>query len=181
MTDRVRTAMSRVDRAGFLPEGVRRHAGIDTPLSIGHGQTNSQPLTVAIMLRLLDVGSGSGWSTALLADLLEGEGSLEAVELVPELVAFGQENLTAAGVDVQVHQATEGVFGLPELAPFDRILVSAEATEMPTDLLDQLALGGIMVIPVAGEMLRVERLNEEEFGLTRHGAFRFVPLLRERE
>ena len=181
--------MARVDRADFLPPAARRHAPYDLPIAIGHGQTNSQPYTVAFMLRLLDVhpghrvldvGAGSGWTTALLHELLDGTGHLTAVELVPELVEFGQANLDAAGVDVRIEQATDGVFGLPEQGPFDRILVSAEATELPADLVEQLRIGGVMVIPVDGTMLRVERINEDEAAITEHGAFRFVPLLRRR-
>lgn len=189
MNEQIREAFRRVNRADFLPTGARRHAEFDVPIAIGHGQTNSQPYTVAVMLRLLDVrpghrvldvGSGSGWTTALLHELLDGRGHLAAVELVPELVEFGQANLQATGVDVTVHQATEGVFGLPDQAPFDRILVSAEATTLPQDLIDQLRIGGVMVIPVDGTMLRVERMNEDEVAVTEHGAFRFVPLLRRR-
>ncbi|MDO5668629.1 MAG: protein-L-isoaspartate O-methyltransferase [Corynebacterium sp.] len=187
--ERIRHVMARVDRAGFLPERARGQAGFDAPIAIGHGQTNSQPWTVAFMLelldvrpghRVLDVGAGSGWSTALLHALLDGRGRLSAVELVPELVAFGQANLDAAGVDVRIVQATDGVFGLPDIAPFDRILVSAEATELPADLVEQLAPGGIMVIPVKGAMSRVEKLPDGEVQVTSHGGFRFVPLLRRR-
>lgn len=189
MNDQIREVMARVARADFLPSAARRHAPFDLPIAIGHGQTNSQPYTVAVMLRLLDVrpghrvldvGSGSGWTTALLHELLDGTGHLAAVELVPELVAFGQANLTAVGRDVTVHQAQEGVLGLPDEGPFDRILVSAEADTLPQELIDQLCIGGVMVIPVDGTMLRVERINEDEAAVTEHGAFRFVPLLRRR-
>ncbi|QGU04209.1 protein-L-isoaspartate O-methyltransferase family protein [Corynebacterium comes] len=188
MNNRVSSAMARVNRAGFLPAHARGEAYVDAPIAIGHGQTNSQPFTVAFMLtlldvhpghRVLDVGSGSGWTSALLAEL---GGTVSAVELVPELVEFGQNNLRAAGFDdITVHQATDGVFGLPDLAPFDRILVSAEADEIPQDLIDQLRIGGLMVIPVSGTMLLVERLSEDESAVSRHGAFRFVPLRRSRD
>ena len=187
--EKIRQVMARVGRAGFLPAHARGVADFDAPVAIGHGQTNSQPWTVAFMLdllgvhpghRVLDVGSGSGWTTALLHALLDARGSLAAVELVPELVVFGQENLRAAGVDVHVHQADEDVFGLPDLAPFDRILVSAEASSLPRELVDQLAPGGVMVIPVAGTMLRVTKESEDRVTVTRHGDFRFVPLLRRR-
>lgn len=186
---RIRAAMAQVDRIGFLPAGIRRHATFDAPLAIGHGQTNSQPYTVAAMLelldahpahRILDVGSGSGWTTALLSHLVEPTGSVVAVEIVPELVEFGRNNLSAAGfAHIKVHQATDGVLGLPELAPFDRILVSAEAEELPDELMAQLAPDGIMVIPVAGTMLRVVS-SEDGFSVTKHGRYRFVPLLRSR-
>ena len=187
--DRIRAAMTAVDRRGFLPRRSHRHAGVDAPLSIGHGQTNSQPYTVAAMLellcahsphRVLDVGAGSGWTAALLAHLVAPEGSVHAVEIVPALVRFGQDNLDAAGVAVTVEQATGGVFGLPDHAPFDRILVSAEATELPADLVDQLAPGGVIVIPVDGTMLRVVR-HSDHVEVTRHGRYRFVPLLRSRD
>lgn len=188
-TARIRAAMTQVNRTGFLPAGARRHATFDAPLAIGHGQTNSQPYTVAAMLelldvhpthRVLDVGSGSGWTAALLSHLVEPTGLVIAVEIVPELVEFGRDNLSAVGLaHIEVHQATDGVFGLPELAPFDRILVSAEAEELPEDLLEQLAPGGIMVIPVAGMMLRVVS-SPDGFSVTKHGRYRFVPLLRSR-
>jgi len=187
--DRIRTAMTAVDRRGFLPSGARRHAGVDAPLSIGHGQTNSQPYTVAGMLellcvhsphRVLDVGAGSGWTAALLAHLVAPDGQVTAVEIVPELVRFGQDNLDAAGVDVTVEQAADGVLGLPGRGPFDRILVSAEAADLPADLVDQLAPGGVMVIPVDGTMLRVVR-QADGVEISRHGRYRFVPLLRTRD
>ena len=116
MNDQIREVMARVDRADFLPPAARRHAPYDLPIAIGHGQTNSQPYTVAFMLRLLDVhpghrvldvGAGSGWPTALLHELLDGTGHLTAVELVPELVEFGQSNLDAVGRDVTVEELRE--------------------------------------------------------------------------
>lgn len=185
--NRVAQAMAAVNRADFLPPEARRDADFDAPIAIGYGQTNSQPYTVRFMLelldvhpehRVLDVGSGSGWTTALLAEL---GCDVVGVELVPELVEFGRANLARAGYEgVEMHQAAEGVFGLPDLAPFDRILVSAEADQLPQDLIDQLKIGGVMVVPVSGTMLRVERISADESAVTRHGLFRFVPLLRSR-
>ena len=184
-SDRVARAFTAVPRAGFLPESERRREGYDGPLPIGHGQTNSQPRTVADMLRLLDVpvgarvldvGSGSGWTTALLAHLVGPDGRVDGVEIEPELVTFGAANLAATGQPwASVHQAEPGVLGLPAGAPYDRVLVSAEARELPTALVDQLAVGGVLVVPVRGTMLRVLK-GTDGTTVTRHGSYRFVPL-----
>ena len=172
-----------VPRAGFLPAGARMRSGYDGPLDIGHGQTNSQPRTVADMLtllavepgqRVLDVGSGSGWTTALLSVLVGEQGRVYGVELEPDLVAFGRANITAYH-NATVAQADAEVLGLPDLAPFDRILVSAEPHVLPQALVDQLGPHGLMVIPVAGRMVLVERVGDE-VRTSKHGSYRFVPL-----
>ncbi|AIT60719.1 protein-L-isoaspartate O-methyltransferase family protein [Corynebacterium doosanense] len=179
---KVSEAFAAVDRREFLlPEHVE-HYGVDAPLSIGHGQTNSQPRTVADMLtlldvrpghRVLDIGAGSGWSTALLATLTGPEGAVLGVELVPELVTFGSANLAKFDFPhASIRQATDDVYGLPAEAPFDRILVSAQPRELPEELVEQLHPDGVMVIPVAGTMLRVLA----DGSATRHGLYRFVPL-----
>lgn len=185
--DAVAEAFERVPRAGFLPERDRGRASEDGPVPIGHDQTNSQPSTVAAMLRLLDVrpghrvldvGSGSGWTTALLAELVGPEGSVLGVERVPELVATSRAALAEGDrprtARARVREAQAGVLGAPEEAPFDRILVSAEARELPGELVDQLAADGVMVVPVAGQMVRVA---PGDGGTTRHGRYAFVPLL----
>ncbi len=184
-TDAVDAAFAAHPRTGFLPPEQRAHADYDGPLPIGHGQTNSQPRTVAAMLRLLDVGwgmrvldvgAGSGWTTALLAHLVGPRGQVLGVELIPELARWGAANLAGASHPwASIVTATPGVLGLPEQGPFDRILVSAEPDELPQSLVDQLRDGGVMVIPVAGEMLRVVRRGAET-EITRHGGYRFVPL-----
>lgn len=181
--DAVEAAFAAHPRAGFLPAGVRRRAAHDGPLLIAAGQTNSQPRTVADMLRLLDlrpgqrvldVGAGSGWTTALLAHLVGPAGSVTGVELEPELVAFGSANLAATDQPwASIRRATAGVLGVPDHSPYDRILVSAEARELPSELVDQIGDDGIMVIPVAGTMLRVTNPGAV---VTRHGRYRFVPL-----
>jgi protein-L-isoaspartate(D-aspartate) O-methyltransferase len=183
--DRVAEAFAAVPREGFLPSGERRSAAYDGPLPIGHGQTNSQPRTVASMLRLLDVkpghkvldvGSGSGWTTALLARLTGPAGRVLGVELEPDLVEFGTANLDACELPwASIHEARPGVLGLPGAAPFHRILVSAMAGALPDELVDQLHTGGVMVIPVGGTMLRVAR-SMRGTSVTRHGYYRFVPL-----
>ncbi len=172
-------------REQFLPRGERRRASYDGPVAIGFGQTNSQPRTVETMLRLLDVhegqrvldvGSGSGWTTALLAQLTGPTGRVLGVELEPALVELGTEHLDGADLPwASIHAATPGVLGLPGAAPYHRILVSAMAAELPEQLVAQLHTGGVMVIPVAGTMLRVAR-SMRDTQVTRHGSYRFVPL-----
>jgi protein-L-isoaspartate(D-aspartate) O-methyltransferase len=183
---RVTAAFGAVPRQGFLPRRERRRAAFDRALVIGHGQTNSQPTTVRNMLRLLavepgdlvlDVGSGSGWTTALLAELTGPSGQVYGVELVPELVAFGAANLSARQAPWATIVAAEtGVLGLPQHAPYDRILVSAEARELPRALVDQLGPGGRMVAPVAGRLSVVDRDGEGAIAIRRVGHYAFVPL-----
>src|SRR3954447_23305354 len=183
--DRVAEAFGAVARESFLPDHQRRSSSYDGPLPIGHGQTNSQPRTVESMLRLLDVkaghkvldvGSGSGWTTGLLANLTGPTGRVLGVELEPDLVELGSANLDACDLPwASIHEARPGVLGLPGAAPYHRILVSAMARELSDDLVDQLHTGGVLVIPVAGTMLRVAR-SMRGTSVTRHGPYRFVPL-----
>jgi len=184
--DRVREALGRIRREDFLPRRQRRFAAQDRALAIGLGQTNSQPTTVLNLLallevdeghRVLDVGSGSGWTTALLGSLVGSAGTVYGVELVPELAAWGQQNLDAYDMAwASIQQADPEALGLPDKGPFDRILVSAEAGSLPTSLVDQLEVGGLMVIPVAGVMTTVRRTTTEPT-VVRHGLYSFVPLI----
>ncbi len=184
--DPVEAAMLRAARERFLPASQREHAEQDHPLPIGHGQTSSQPRTVREMLRLLetrpgqrvlDVGCGSGWTTALLAHLVGPAGSVLGVELEPELAAWGRANVLAEGLPwARVEAALPGVLGWPDGAPYERVLVSAEPQSLPDELVQQLAPGGVMVIPVAGRMLRVRRPLEGKPRVEQLGRYRFVPL-----
>lgn len=183
---RVEAAMRAVPRESFLPEALRREAALDQPLELTAGQTCSQPTTVRTMLALLapdvgdavlDVGSGSGWTTALLAHLIGPTGSVHGVELREDLATWGGQNVTAAGMPwARVHLARPGVLGWPDAAPYQRILVSAEAQEVPAALTDQLAEGGRMVLPVRGTMTIVEKHDGVATVVRTTGTYRFVPL-----
>jgi protein-L-isoaspartate(D-aspartate) O-methyltransferase len=185
-SEAVDRAFEAVGRADFLPADLRTAAGADQALQIGYGQTNSQPTTVRDMLhllevrpgdRVLDVGCGSGWTTALLGVLVGEAGRVDGVEIIPELVAWGRENLAGYPLPwVHIHQAAEGVLGLPQRAPYDRILVSAQSRDLPTALVEQLAHSGRMVLPVAGRMLVVRR-TDSRTEVERHGYYSFVPLI----
>lgn len=181
----MRAAFDAVPREGFLPAASRDDAAYDGPIPIGRGQTNSQPRTVEAMLRLLDVrpghrvldvGSGSGWTTALLAHLVGQTGEVVGVELEPELAAWGAANLAALQLPwASIRTARPGTLGLPELGPWDRILVSAAARELPNALVAQLGPEGRLVLPVGAWMTLVERVGER-LVTSRHGKYRFVPL-----
>lgn len=180
-------AMRRAPRADYLPERVRGRAQEDRPLSIGDGVTNSQPSTVRIMLelldvrpgqRVLDVGSGSGWTTAILAELVGPSGSVVGVELIERLVRESRTALRAAGLrHASVRVAQPGILGAADAAPFERILVSAEASELPRELVDQLVDGGILVCPVRDRMVVATRRGDDVEVAHGPGRYRFVPLL----
>lgn len=184
--DRVAAAMEAVPRTSFLPRAQVPYASRDAPLPIGHGQTSSQPTTVRRMLellevhegdRVLDLGAGSGWTTALIGWLTGPRGSVTGVERVPELVTSGAANVAAAGMPwARVVAADPGVLGKPSGAPYDRILVSAAPARLPEELVAQLASAGVMVIPVAGRMLRVHGTPEGPV-VEEQGWYRFVPLV----
>lgn len=188
-TDSVLDAMLGHRREDFLPAAKRHEAGYNRPVQIGFGQTNSQPSTVADMLRLLDVkpgqhildvGAGSGWTTAILGDLVTETGTVLGLELIPDLAETAQEALRHDDVPwTRLETADRDILGAPEQAPFDRILVSAEATHLPSELVEQLTPQGIMVIAVAGSMLRVQRRGDDpsDAEITQHGLYRFVDLI----
>jgi protein-L-isoaspartate(D-aspartate) O-methyltransferase len=136
--------------------------------------------------RVLDLGAGSAWTTALLAHLTGPTGRVVGVERIPELAAVGVANLESTGMPwAHLRLATPGVLGSPGEGPFDRILVSADAETLPRELVDQLVPGGVMVIPVQGWMHRVVRdegfdrdgVADGDAHVEIHGAYRFVPLV----
>jgi protein-L-isoaspartate(D-aspartate) O-methyltransferase len=185
-SDPLDSSFRQVRRADFLPDKQRPYANEDRALGIGYEQTNSQPSTVYAMLQLLDVqpgqqvldvGCGSGWTTALLASMVGETGEVFGVEIVPELAAWGRLNLQAYPFGwASVRDADPDVLGLPDLAPYDRILVSAEAHKLPYALVDQLKEGGLMVVPISGRMAVVTR-TEGDPDVAYVGHFMFVPLI----
>lgn len=183
---RVDEAFAATPRERFLPLRKWGQTDLDIPIPIGLGQTNSQPTTVRNMLilldvlpgqRILDVGAGSGWTTALLAHLVGSSGTVVGVELEPRHATWGAANLAATDRPwARIEPAERGVLGWPDGAPYDRVLVSADATALPQPLVEQLAPGGVLVGPVRGTMLRVSLGPHREPTVTEHGAYRFVPL-----
>lgn len=186
MLDPLDNAFKNVGRQDFLPENSKNLADVDAPIPIGFGQTNSQPSTVKMMLdwlepqagdKVLDIGSGSGWTTALLAYLVGSKGSVYAVEKIPELVEFGRHNCRRIGL-TNVHFYEAGpAFGLPKFAPYDRILVSAASAELPQELLKQLNTDGIMVIPVKNSIFIINKTGETDYEIIEKPGFAFVPLV----
>ncbi len=183
---RVEEAFRSLRRADFVTAELREVSDVDTPLPIGFGQTVSQPSTVKLMLswldampgdQVLDVGSGSGWTTALLAHIVGPQGIVYAVERIPELVRFGRDNCSRLGVENAFFFRAGKEYGLREHAPYARILVSASAREVPVELLDQLTIPAKLVIPVQYNILEIAKTGEDEYRTIRHPGFEFVPLV----
>jgi protein-L-isoaspartate(D-aspartate) O-methyltransferase len=188
---RVLQAMRDVPRHEFVPEDYGALAYDDRPLPIGLGQTISQPYVVGLMTellapepgdRILEVGTGSGYQAAVAAEVV---GEVYSIELLPELAQSAAERLRRLGIDnVHVRQG-DGYLGWPEQAPFDGILVTAGADHVPPPLVEQLAPGARMVIPVGetdeDQVLRViEKLPDGSVDSRDVTPVRFVPLLRDR-
>ncbi len=181
-------AFETIDRKNFILEDFRDHIYIDRPLPIGKDQTISQPSTVAFMLehlepqkgdKILDIGSGSGWTTALLCHIVGPEGSVIGLERHDELVERGRQNF--ARLDLPEHCRIEKAgeaLGKPG-KQFDKILVSASAEEIPEELFAQLKVGGIMVIPVKNSIYRFKKLSDTKVEAQEYPGFVFVPLVRE--
>jgi protein-L-isoaspartate(D-aspartate) O-methyltransferase len=187
--ERVLDAMARVPRELFVPPELRSRAYEDAALPIGSGQTISQPYMVAAICqtlelrgheRVLDVGAGSGYQAAVLAELAD---EVHTIERVPELAEHARAALDAAGYErVHVHVG-DGTLGLPEHAPFDAIAVAAAAPRLPEPLYEQLQPRGRMVVPVGnryGQELQLVVRSPEGPAVVRSVPCRFVPLVGER-
>ena len=183
----VMAAIDRVPRHEFVPEEVRSSAYANRPLPIGHGQTISQPYIVALMTHLLgaepgeqvlEIGTGSGYQAAVLAEL---DAKVHTIEIVEPLAEQATRRLARLGYDGVRTRLGDGYHGWPEAAPFDAIIVTAAAAHVPPPLVEQLARGGVLVIPVgeqfAVQMLLLVRKQENgEVSVRQILPVRFVPL-----
>ncbi len=183
------TAMESVPRHLFLPKELEKYAHSDTPLNIGKGQTISAPHMIGMMLdlmelekghKVLEVGGGSGYHAALLGYLVGGAGHVFSIEIIEELAARAEDNITAVGLHDRVTIInSDGSKGLPEHAPFDRITAACSAPSVPDPLVEQLADPGIMVLPVGtGYSQNLILVKKENGQITRkdYGGVAFVPM-----
>jgi len=192
-TPRIIEAFKKIKRADFLPEDIKNLAEFNEALPIGFGQTISQPLVVAFMLeqlqpqpgdKILDVGSGSGWTTALLAEIIGSRGKVIAIEVIPELMEFGKKNVEKYNfVEKGVVEfiCADGSKGYKKAAPFDKILASAAAPELSPVWKEQLKIGGRIVTPIGSSIwLFIKNPpagGEKEFEEIEYPGFAFVPLI----
>ena len=186
----VLAAMGRVPRHLFVPQALRFTAYADHPLPIGNGQTISQPYIVALMTQLaelepddvvLEVGTGSGYQAAILSEIVR---QVFTIEIVPDLAETAKARLRELGYGNVTVRTGDGYLGWKETAPFDAILVTAAAPEVPPPLVEQLAPGGIMVIPVGPQsqvqsLLRIEKQPDGVTTTREVLPVVFVPLVRE--
>jgi protein-L-isoaspartate(D-aspartate) O-methyltransferase len=184
-------AMNRVPRHAFVPADWRNQSYADHPLPIGFGQTISQPYIVALMTQLVDlqpgervleIGTGSGYQAAVLAELTD---QVYTIEIIPELAERAQATFAAQGYDQIVAKQDDGYWGWEEYGPFEAILVTAAPDHVPQPLVNQLAEGGKMVIPIGPpggyQSLWILERQGEEILRTNWGGVRFVPFTRTAE
>ncbi len=185
-------AMERVPRHLFVPSELRDQAYENHPLPIGYGQTISQPYIVALMTqelevgpgaKVLEIGTGSGYQAAVLAELGV---EVYTIEIIGPLAEAAAERLKGLGYEGVHTRHADGYWGWPEEAPFDAVIVTAAPDHVPQPLLDQLKVGGVMVIPVGPvggvqTLWKITRVGEEEYSSESLGAVRFVPLTRQEQ
>ena len=182
----IEQAFKRIHRSDFIPESLHDRVNVDAPLPIGFGQTISQPSTVRLMLewldaqigeKILDLGSGSGWTTALLSQIIGPSGRVFAVERIPELVKMGRDNCNNVGIQNVIFFQAGKKYGLSKYSPYNRILVSASAKKLPEELLDQLKIGGRLVIPIKNSIYIINKIDNDNYETREHPGFVFVPLV----
>ncbi len=185
-------AFDKINREDFVPENFKEEAYLNMPLAIGHGQTISQPLTIAFMLELLkpregekilDVGSGSGYVTALLSYVVGEKGKVYAIERVSELKKTGEHNADKYAFirkGIAEFFYGDGSLGLPDKMPFDKIHIAATGKEIPAALKEQLKIGGKLVMPIGGlnqDLVLLEKEGKDKFKERHYPGFSFVPLI----
>jgi protein-L-isoaspartate(D-aspartate) O-methyltransferase len=188
-TPRIVDAFFKIKREDFLPEKIKALSELNEALPIGFGQTISQPLVVAFMLELLepkegekilDIGSGSGWTTALLAEIVGKKGKVIAMEIIPELKGFGEKNVSKYNFverGIVEFVLGDGSKGYEKEAPFDKILVSATAKKCYQSWKEQLKVGGRIVVPIGDSIWLFIKKSEREFEEFEYPGFVFVPLV----
>ena len=188
--ERVANAMKRVPRILFVPEIYKQHAYADSPLPISGGQTISAPSIVALMttqldvkenMKVLEIGAGSGYQTAIIAELIGPNGIIYSVERIPELIELSKRNIESLGFkNVRIIYG-DGTLGYKDGAPYDRIIVTAGAPQIPPPLLEQLKVNGKMIIPVGPmfwqDLLLIEKTEKNEIKETKLLPVMFVPLV----
>ena len=184
-------AFRKVPRHEFIPENIREYAYADHPQPISDGQTISAPSMIAIMLeslnlepeqRVLEIGAGSGYNAALAAEVVGRKGEVVTIERIPRLAEFAEKNLKKAGYGWVTVVVGDGSLGYEKGAPWDRILVTACAPEIPEPLVKQLKVGGKLGAPVGKHYMFqtwtvVEKTSEKDVKITEHGGCSFVPLV----
>ena len=184
---RVYEAIGNINRADYVPENSQQYAYENRPLSIGHGQTISQPFIVALMTHLIDVqpddsvleiGTGSGYQAAVLGELAK---SVYTIEIIPELAQSASDRLKKLGYENIAVKAGDGWFGWPEAAPFDKIIITAVADEVPPRLVDQLKTGGLLTMPLGDpsgyqQLVLVTKLENGDIETDSVLGVQFVPM-----
>jgi protein-L-isoaspartate(D-aspartate) O-methyltransferase len=185
-TKAVIEAFKKVRREDFVTEKYKEFAYVDEPLPTIDGQTISQPYTVAVMTealhpkagqKILEIGAGSGYQAAILAELVGKKGKIVSVERVKELADFAKQNLKKAGYKNVLVVEGDGTLGYSEKAPYDRIIVTASSPDVPKPLIEQMKAGGMMIIPVGNELYLLEKTKEKSMKKTFLGYYAFVPLI----
>lgn len=189
-TQEIINAFYKIKRADFLPSDLKGLAELNEALPIGWGQTISQPLVVAFMLELLtpkmgekilDVGSGSGWTAALLAEIVGEKGKIITIETIPELKEFGEDNVKKYNFvekGIVKFFCGDGSKGFPKEAPFDKILVSATTEKLELAWQEQLKEGGRIVCPIGSSIWLFLKKGEKIFEEFEYPGFAFVPLVK---
>lgn len=191
MKELVERAFSAIHREDFVPRDMKAWAQVNEALPIGSGQTISQPLVVAFMLeklqpkegqKILDIGSGSAWTTALLAHIVGPNGKVISIEILPELAEFGKRNIAKYNFikkGVVEMLCANGTEGLEKEAPYDGILVSAALSkkELPQAWKQQVKVGGNIVVPIRNSIWVFTKENENTFKEQEYPGFVFVPFV----